>query len=78
MFNMTQITVRNVDSDAFREFKAEATRRGMKLGTALTLAMERFKLEKRKSKLTDWKSTNWGKGTEHLSEEVDEILYGGK
>ncbi|MBS3140445.1 hypothetical protein J4479_05590 [Candidatus Woesearchaeota archaeon] len=80
MFNVgTQITVRDVDSDAFKEFKAEAIKRGLTLGAALTIAIEKFNSEKKpKLKFSDWKATSWGKGTEHLSEEVDEILYGGK
>ncbi len=78
MLNMgTQITVREVDPDTFREFKAEATKRGITLGVALTLAMEKFKTELGgKRKLMLWKPTPWGKGTEHVSEEVDKILYG--
>lgn len=77
MFYMTQITVRNVDPDAFREFKTEATRRGMKLGIALTLAMKKFKSGLvKKGKFTDLKPVSWGQGSEHISEEVDDILYG--
>ncbi len=73
-----QITVRDVDPDVFREFKADATRRGFKLGSALTFAMVKFRseLKKKKDKFTILKPTPWGKGTEHLSEEVDKILYG--
>ena len=79
MFNMgTQITVREVNPEVFREFKAEATRHGMTVGTALTLAMLQFKqeLRRKKKKFTSWKPVSWGKGTEQVSEEVDEILYG--
>ncbi len=79
MFNMSNITVRDVDENVFREFKAETSRRGIKLGTAITLAMMRFKCEmKTRKKLTDFKPTSWGKGTEHLSEQIDDILYGEK
>ena len=31
----------------------------------------------KKDKFTGLKPINWGKGTEHVSEEVDKILYGG-
>jgi hypothetical protein len=74
----TQITVRDVDEHVFREFKAEAVKQGMTLGTALTLAMEKFRstLSGKRTKLTSLKPSAWGKGTEHVSEEVDEILYG--
>ncbi len=75
----TQITVREVDRNVFREFKAEAVAHGMTFGAALTLAMQKFKAEaaKKRSKFTDLKPMDWGRGTEHVSEEVDTILYGG-
>ena len=75
---MTQITVRDVDQEVFREFKAEAVKRGLTMGSALTLAMEKFKAEltKKRQKFTALKPVSWGKGTEQVSEEVDKILYG--
>ena len=78
MLYMTQVTVRDVDSDVFREFKAVAVKRGMKLGTALTIAMEKFKSElgTKKQRFTALQPVSWGKGTEHTSEQVDDILYG--
>lgn len=74
----TQITVRDVDEDIFREFKAEAIRHGLTLGSALTLAMKKFRSEllKKKLKFTSLQPVAWGKGTEKVSEEVDKILYG--
>ncbi len=73
----TQITVREVDPKVFQEFKAEATRFGLTIGTALTLAMEKFKaeLQRKKGRFTALRPMPWGKGTERLSEEVDAILY---
>ena len=79
MFYMgTQITVRDVDSEVFREFKAEAVKRGLTIGSALTLAMEKFRseLNKKRPPFTVLKPVAWGKGTEQVSEEVDKILYG--
>lgn len=78
LFYMVQITVRDVDSAAFREFKAVAVERGIKLGVALSLAMEKFKGEflEKKQRFTHLKPVYWGKGTERVSEEVDKILYG--
>lgn len=75
-----QITVREVDPQVFQEFKAETVRHGLNMGTALTLAMERFRAElgKKKMKLSSWKPIAWGKGTEHVSKQIDEILYGEK
>ncbi|MBI4016448.1 MAG: hypothetical protein HY363_02025 [Candidatus Aenigmarchaeota archaeon] len=71
-----QVTVRDVNEEVFKEFKANAVQRGLKLGSALTLAMEKFMSQKRKTKFTALKPVAWGKGTEHASDEVDSILYG--
>ena len=72
-----QITVREVDEGVFREFKAEATKQGLTLGSAITLAMEKFHNDlRKKKKFTSLKPISWGKGTEKVSEQVDEILYG--
>lgn len=74
----TQITVRDVDAGAYKEFKADAIRNGLTLGGALTLAMEKFRTEltKKRPKLSNFKPVDWGKGTELVSEEVDKIIYG--
>jgi len=73
-----QITIKNVDETAFREFKAVAARKGIKLGTALTIAIEKFKdeLQKKHYKFTALKPVKWGSGSERISVEIDEILYG--
>jgi hypothetical protein len=71
----TQITIREVDKGIFQEFKAEAVRRGMTLGEAATFAMANFRSGRRK-KFSEWVPVSWGKGTEHTSEQVDEVLYG--
>ena len=73
----TQVTIRDVNKQVFREFKADAIKQGLKLGTALTLAMEKFRseLHTKKIKFTSVKPTSWGKGTGHVSAHVDEILY---
>jgi hypothetical protein len=74
-----QLSVKNVDEDTFREFKAQAVKSGLKIGGALTLAMQEWleKSEKKpKRSLLDLKPWDWGPGTERLSEEADDILYG--
>ncbi len=80
MFCMgVQITVRDVDPQVYREFKAEVVRRGFTLGSALNLAMLKFKAELRKKRpsfMSLHKPFHGGKGTEHVSEEIDSILYG--
>ena len=70
------IAIRDVDQDTFQEFKATAVRRGLKIGQALTLAMENFMSQQKRGKFTSLKPTDWGKGTENISQEVDKILYG--
>ncbi|HIH26348.1 hypothetical protein J4476_03890 [Candidatus Woesearchaeota archaeon] len=76
----TQITVKEVEDKTFQELKAEAVKRKMSIGTALTLAIENWlsSIKKPRGSLLMWKSTDWGPGTEKLSEQVDEIIYGDK
>lgn len=78
MMKNKQITVRDVNPQVFQEFKAAAVDNGMRLGIALTLAMEKLRSEllRKKFKFTSLKPVDWGKGTERVSEEVDQILYG--
>ncbi|HLD33459.1 MAG TPA: hypothetical protein VJB66_01950 [Candidatus Nanoarchaeia archaeon] len=74
---MTQVSIKNINKNTFREFKAEAIREGLTVGQALTSAMELW-LTKTDTKLSfmNFKPSDWGKGTERLSEQIDEILYG--
>ncbi len=73
-----QVTIRDVDATVFREFKADAVRKGLTVGAAVTLAMEKFReeLTRKRPKFTSFKPIDWGKGTEHTSEEVNAIMYG--
>jgi len=73
--NAVQITVRDVNPAVFQEFKASAVRKGLKLGSALSLAMEKFLSQEPKLRFTSLKPISWGPGTEHVSEDVDKILY---
>ena len=72
-----QITIRDVNPEVFKEFKAEAVQKGIKLGTAITLAMEKFhsEMKQKRPKFTNLKPVDWGKGTKHVSQEVDAIFY---
>ena len=46
------------------------------LSSFVLLVVMTFKAElTQKKKFTDFKPTKWGKGSEHISEQVDEILY---
>ncbi|MDO8642722.1 MAG: hypothetical protein Q7R76_04000 [Candidatus Woesearchaeota archaeon] len=74
-----QITIRDVDEKIFREFKADAVRKGMTLGTAINFAMQKFRAEltKKRPLFTQLVTPfDGGKGSEHVSEEVDSIMYG--
>ncbi|MBI3052157.1 hypothetical protein HYY74_06935 [Candidatus Woesearchaeota archaeon] len=73
-----QVTIKNVDEDAFSELKAEAARWKMPVGAALSLAIERWLAESRKPrlKLSNWKTEKGNGKTTFYSEQVDEILYG--
>lgn len=72
-----QLSVKNVDDKVFRKFKAESVKEGIKVGKALTMAME-FWLEKtqdKKMSILNFKPVSWGEGTEKISEEIDKVLY---
>jgi hypothetical protein len=73
------VTIRNISRKLYQEFKAEATRRGLKVGEALTLAIQEFMKSERKSgnlSILDFEPFDWGEGTETVSENVDMILSG--
>ncbi len=77
------ITVRDVEEDDFKEFRAAVVSKGIKTGTALSQAMREWagkpESKKRKGKsLFDLKPVDWGKGSEQYSSRFDEYLYGGK
>jgi len=73
------LTVRGLNDGVFKRFKAKAVEEGMKLGEALTQAMELWIKErgmKPKTSLLDIRPFKWGEGTEKVSTEIDKILYG--
>ena len=76
------IAVRGVDEEVYRRFRARAVRNRLKVGVALTKAMNEW-VEKndaapKKNMGPQTKPFDWGPGNEKLSEEIDEILYGWK
>ncbi len=73
-----QVTIKNVDEDAFSELKAEAARKKLHVGAALSLAIEKWLSEAKKPllPLTKWETVKGGKKTKFLSEEADSVLYG--
>lgn len=73
------ITIRNLQDATFRKFKARAAEENLKLGDALTQAMDLWikRVEKKpRSKLSDLPTFDLGPGSEKLSTEIDKILYG--
>lgn len=73
------VTIKNMNRKLYQEFKAEAARRGLEVGEALTLAIQEFMKSERTSKnlsILEFEPFDWGEGTETVSEDVDAILYG--
>jgi len=73
-----QLSVKNVDDDIFRHFKAESVRHGLSVGPALTLAMQSWlarQPKKPQMSLLHFQPQHFGKDTQHMSEEIDSLLY---
>ena len=73
-----QVTIKNLDENAFTELKAEAAKKKLPVGAALSLAIENWLSESKKTNLplAKWRKVNGGAKTRLLSEEVDSALYG--
>lgn len=73
-------TIRNLDEDTYRRFKAWAVRHGKTVGEALTDAMEAYLLRseqpRRRRDIWDLPTTPGGPDARTSSEDVDEIVYG--
>ncbi|MCL4381041.1 MAG: hypothetical protein M1331_01110 [Candidatus Marsarchaeota archaeon] len=74
------ITIRGLQESVFRKFKAKAAEENINLGDAISRAMEVWlnneKTRTSKARLSDLEITNWGRGTEKSSEEIDKVVYG--
>jgi hypothetical protein len=73
------VTIRDLDAAVFRRFKAKAVEEGMKLGEALTQAMElwiRQRETKPRIRLSEIKPFDWVEETERVSIEIDRTIYG--
>lgn len=73
-----QVTIKNVDEDSFSELKAEAARKKLHVGAALSLAIEKWISESKKPLLpfSKWKMIKGKDKPGRTSENVDSILYG--
>ena len=76
------VSFRDVDEIAFRNFKATIARAGVKAGEAVSEALQWYATKReqmhKKPKFKLWKPTDWGPGTEKDSSRVDEFVYGWK
>lgn len=75
------VTIRDVDEETLRKFKASIAADKMKMGQAITKAMKDWIKQKERSEKIDSgslirvKPFDWGKGTEKTSKEIDDIIY---
>ena len=72
-------TIRNLDADAYRLLKAKAAAEGKSVGEAVTEAIRVYVGQgpgRKKRSILDAKIRDYGPGTERLSEEIDEVVYG--
>ncbi len=78
------VTIRNVNPESWKDFKATAVKEGLAVGEALNLALKKFVKEVGEKKKVEGHKEIWdlkpvrfqGPDAEHLSQKVDEILYG--
>ena len=82
MVDCMNISIRDVNPQVFREFKSEAVKADLKVGVALTQALQNWLEAKAKKgkrgSFLGLKPFDWGPGNENISEKADEILYGWK
>ncbi len=73
-----QVTIKNVDEQAFAELKAEAARKKLAVGAAVSLAIEKWISESKSPKLplSQWRTVKTDSKSSRLSKEIDSILYG--
>jgi plasmid stability protein len=73
-------TIRNLDEQVYREFRARAVRQGRNVGELLNDAMRtylaRVAVSPGRSSLRALKPEPFPEGNELLSQEVDAIVYG--
>ena len=75
---MANLIVRNVDKSVFQEFKSEATKEGITMGKAITMAMLMWIERERKTikrSILDLKPVSYK--SRKASTEIDKEIYGG-
>ena len=77
---MVNVTLRNFDDELCKELKTEAIKDDLTIVEALRQAVAAWlslhKHKKKKKSVFDYKSVDFGPGSEKSSQEIDEILYG--
>ncbi len=79
MVTIMNITIRNIDDELYHEFKAEAIRTGTTIGTAINSAIQMWLDKKKRTpkySFLDYKAADYGDGTENLSENYKQYMYG--
>lgn len=73
-------TIRNLDDDAYRALKAFAASQGLTVGDALNKIIRAYvrgpNAWPKTGRITDLPSFDWGPGSEHVTDEIDSIVYG--
>ncbi|MFB6099971.1 MAG: hypothetical protein ABEK16_01745 [Candidatus Nanohalobium sp.] len=70
-------TIRGIDDEVFREFKAEAQKEGKTVGDAVNEAMLNWLSRSGgEGSLDDMNAFDWGEDSEKLSTKFEEELYG--
>jgi hypothetical protein len=77
------ITIRDIDEELYRRAKARAALMETTIGRVLNMAIEKWLEDEqegasRKPFAQLLSPIRFGKGTEHASERVDELVYGGR
>jgi plasmid stability protein len=73
-------TIRNLDEDAYRALKARAALRGTTIGElmneAIRLYLSSTEVFPKTRSILDWVPVDFPEGDEHLSDDIDLIVYG--
>jgi len=77
------ITIREIDDELYRQAKARAALMDTTIGRVVNLALDKWLEEEaqgkgKKSLHELLRPVRFGKGTEHSSERIDDVVYGGK
>lgn len=74
---MANVFIKNVDAEAYRLAKAIAAKEDKKIGQVVSESLRLLARERKQKKgFAALTPVNLGKGTENLSMQIDEILYG--